>query len=68
MSTLVDRVKSIVYEDGYIRATMESDVEICFPIAGNPRLSKGSVEQLNNIEVSPFCSRLNYLDGDCQII
>ena len=64
MSTLVDRVKSIVYEDGYIRATMESDVEICFPIAGNPRLSKGSVEQLINIEVSPFGLHWPDLDED----
>ena len=54
MNTLVDQVKSCVYRDGHILVTMESGVEIRFPIAGNPRLSKGTPPQLNNIEVSPF--------------
>jgi len=64
MNTLVDPVKSAVYEDGHICLTMESDVEIRFPVAGNPRLSNGTAEQLNNIEVSPFGLHWPDLDED----
>jgi len=54
MNTLVDKVRSTVYRDGHIVVSMESGVEIRFPVSGNPRLSRGTPEQLNNIEVSPF--------------
>jgi len=33
---------------------MESDSEIRFPVAKNPRLVRGTAAQLNNIEISPF--------------
>jgi len=62
MSTLVDAVKSASYEEAHIVVVMESDVEIRFPVAGNPRLSKGTPQQLNNIEVSP--SGLHWPDLD----
>jgi hypothetical protein len=62
MNTLVDKVKSAVYQDGQIVVGMESGVEIRFPVVGNPRLSKATREQLNNIEVSPF--GLHWLDLD----
>ena len=72
---MVDKVKSALYRDGRIVVSMESGVEIRFPIAGNPRLSKGTPEQLNNIEVSPFglhwpgldedLSFRGLLEGDC---
>ena len=62
MSTLVDVVKSASYEEGHIVVVMESEVEIRFPVAGNPRLSKGTPQQLNNIEVSP--SGLHWPDLD----
>ena len=42
MNTLVDKVKSAVYQNGYIVVIMERDVEIRFPVAGNPRLAKGT--------------------------
>ncbi len=64
MSTLVDKVKSAVYQDGHIVVSMESGVEIRFPVAGNPRLAKGTPEQLNNIEVSPFGLHWPDLDED----
>lgn len=64
MNTLVDQVKSAIYQDGYILVTMESAVEIRFPVAGNPRLSKGAPQQLNNIEVSPFGLHWPDLDED----
>ena len=43
---------------------MESDVEIRFPIARNPRLAKGSISQLNNVEISPFGIHWPDLDED----
>ena len=64
MSTLVDKVKSAVYQDGHIVVSMESGVEIRFPVAGNSRLSSGTPEQLNNIEVSPFGLHWPDLDED----
>lgn len=64
MNILVDQVKSAVYRDGYIQVTMESAVEIRFPVADNPRLSRGTPGQLNNIEVSPFGLHWPDLDED----
>ncbi len=64
MNTLVDKVASAVYRDAYIVVTMESGVEIRVPVAGNPRLSSGTPEQLNNIEVSPFGLHWPDLDED----
>ena len=64
MNTLVDKVKSAGYQDGYIVLIMQSGVEIRFPVSGNPRLSGGTAEQLNNIEVSPFGLHWPDLDED----
>ena len=64
MNTLIDKVHSAIYQDGKILVTMESQVEIRFPVAGNPRLSQGTPEQLNNIEVSPFGLHWPDLDED----
>ena len=54
MSTLVDTVRSAIYRDGHIVVTMESGVELRFPVAGNPRLASGTPAQLGHIEVSPY--------------
>lgn len=43
---------------------MESAVEIRFPIASNKRLARGTAEQLNNIEVSPYGLHWPDLDED----
>ena len=64
MSTSIDKVKSAEYRDGYVAVTMESGVEIRFSIAGNPRLSTGTPEQLNHIELSPFALHWPDLDED----
>ena len=64
MSTLVDKVTSAVYQEGHIVVAMQGDVQIRFPVAGNPRLSKGTPQQLNNIEVSPFGLHWPDLDED----
>ena len=60
----VESARSAVYRDGYIVVTMESGVEIRFPVAGNPRLCNGTPEQLNNVEVSPFGLHWPDLDED----
>jgi len=64
MSTLVDTVKSARYHDGHVVVQMTSGVEIRFPVAGNPRLAKGTPSQLNRIEVSPFGLHWPALDED----
>jgi hypothetical protein len=54
MSILTDRARSAVFRDGEIIVEMESGNEIRFPVAENPRLARGTVEQLSRIEISPF--------------
>ncbi len=54
MNTLADTVRSAFYRDGFIVVTVDGEVEIRFPVAGNHRLAQGTPKQLNNIEVSPF--------------
>jgi len=64
MNTLVDAARSAFYRDGFIVVTVDDEVEIRFPIAGNHRLAKGTPEQLSNIEVSPFGLHWPDLDED----
>jgi len=64
MSTLADKARSAVYREGHILVSMESGVEVRFPITGNPRLSRGTPEQLNHIEMSPFGLHWPELDED----
>lgn len=64
MSTLVDTVKSAIYRDGHIIVTMDSEVEVCFPVARNPRLAGGTPAQLGHIEVSPYGLHWPDLDED----
>jgi uncharacterized protein DUF2442 len=64
MSTLADKVKSAVYRAGHIVVTMESEVEVRFPVSGNPRLARGTPRQINNIEISPYGLHWPDLDED----
>ena len=64
MNTLVDTVKSVVHQAGQIIVTMESGVDVRFPVAGNARLAKGTPAQLNHVEVSPFGLHWPELDED----
>ena len=64
MSTLVDAVKAARYRDGFVAVVMESGVEIRFPIAGNPRLARGTSAELNHIEISPYGLHWPDLDED----
>jgi hypothetical protein len=64
MSILVDTARSAVYCDGHIVVTIDSEVEIRFPVTGNPRLARGTSAQLNHIEISPYGLHWPDLDED----
>ena len=64
MSVLIDSARSVVFRDDQIVITMESGSEIRFPVAENPRLAHGTVEQLSHIEISPFGIHWPELDED----
>lgn len=64
MSTLVDKPVTAYHQDGKIRVTMDSGLELAFPVAGNPRLEGQSHDRLDNIELSPFGLHWPDLDED----
>jgi hypothetical protein len=64
MSTLVDSARSATYRDGFIVITMQSGVEVRFPVTQNPRLARGTAAQLSHIEISPFGLHWPDLDED----
>ena len=64
MNALDDQLKCADYVDGHIVLVMESNAEIRFPVAGNPRLANGTPQQLSNIEASPFGLHWPDLDED----
>lgn len=67
MSTLIDEVKSAVYQDGMIIISMKSGSDITFSVAGNSRLANGTPAQLNHIEISPFGIHWPDLDEDLSL-
>ena len=64
MNTLVDTAKTVLYRDGHIVISMDSGVEVRFPVSRNPRLAQGTPQQLGNVEVSPFGLHWPDLDED----
>ena len=64
MSILIDNARSVVYRDGDIIVSMQSGVEIRFSVVENPRLARGTPEQLQNMEISPFGVHWPDLDED----
>jgi hypothetical protein len=56
--------RSADYDSGFIILSMESGIEIGFPVAKNARLARGTPAQLRNIEVSPFGLHWPDLDED----
>lgn len=64
MSALVDAAVSARYDAGYVIVAMESGVEIRFPVARNRRLARGTPDQLNNVEISPYGLHWPDLDED----
>jgi len=67
MNTLTDTIKSAGYHSGHIIVSFQSGVEIKFPILGNNRLAQSTVNQLNNIEVSPLGLHWPDLDEDLSL-
>lgn len=64
MSISTDRARSAVFRDGQIIIAMETDGDIRFPVAENPRLAQGTVKQLSRIEISPYGIHWPDLDED----
>jgi hypothetical protein len=64
MSTLVNTAKTVFYRDGHILISMDSGVEVRFPVSQNPRLSRGTPKELSNVEISPFGLHWPDLDED----
>ncbi len=67
MNILTDNALWDVFRDGHIIITMQSGTEIRFPVAENPRLARGTNEQLNKIELSPFGLHWPDLDEDLSL-
>lgn len=67
MNTLIDSALSAVHLDGMIVLTMSSGSEVRFPVALNPRLARGTPQQLGHIEISPFGLHWPELDEDLSI-
>ena len=64
MNTLTDTAHTAAFIGGEIIVRMESGREIRFPVAGNPRLARGTPAELNHIEISPFGLHWPDLDED----
>ena len=67
MSTLIDSALSAVYVDGMIVLTMRSGSQVHFPVAMNPRLARGTPQELGHIEITPFGLHWPELDEDLSI-
>jgi hypothetical protein len=67
MNTLIDTPTTARYESGHIEIEMASGRVIRFPIDQSPRLKCGSIEQLSEIELSPFGLHWPQLDEDLSL-
>ena len=63
-ATLADSAKSVEVRNGEVIVLMQSGAKIRFKASVNPRLAKGSPEQLENLELSPFGIHWPDLDED----
>lgn len=64
MNTLTDKARTVAHVDGFIVVRMESGTEIRFPVVENPRLARGTHQELSHIEISPFGLHWPDLDED----
>lgn len=64
MNILADEAVSASHKDGRICIRFKSGHELTFPIKGNLRLERGSHEDLNAMELSPFGIHWPKLDED----
>jgi hypothetical protein len=53
-----------MHANGFIVVRMDGGAEIRFPVAENPRLARGTPQQLERIEISPFGLHWPDLDED----
>ncbi len=67
MSTSTDRPVRAWHREGKIHITMESGLEVSFPVCGNPRLEGQPEEKLDNIELSPSGLHWPDLDEDLSL-
>lgn len=67
MSTLIDQPRSASFHDGFVVIVLQSGATLRFPAAENPRLARGTPEQLGRIEISPFGLHWPELDEDLSI-
>jgi hypothetical protein len=67
MNILNDTAISAKYADGLIVVRMAGGEEFRFAVAENPRLARGTSQQLNHIEISPFGLHWPDLDEDLSI-
>ncbi len=67
MNTLIDTPKKASCSDGVVEITMSSGDQLRFPIADNPRLSRGTQAELSDIELSAFGIHWPQLDEDLSI-
>jgi hypothetical protein len=59
--------RSAAFRDGFIVIMLQSGAKLRFTVAENPRLAKGTPEQLNDIEISPFGRHWQDLDEDLSV-
>ena len=64
MSTFTEHKGTARYIDGHIVVEIGGEVELRFPVSGNPGLASARVDDLNRIEVSPFGLHWPTLDED----
>jgi hypothetical protein len=64
MSILHDIAQSASFDGTGIVVTMQSGIQHRFLVSENPRLARGTPEQLRNIEISPFGLHWPDLDED----
>jgi len=64
MRALIDTARSVCYREGNIVIVMQGGKEFRFPVSENPRLAKGTPEQLNHVELSLFGIHWPDLDED----
>ena len=64
MNTLTNSHSNASFSNGYVFVTMDTGVEIKFPVDKNPRLRSATHSELNNIEISPYGLHWPDLDED----
>lgn len=64
MNTLANNKITAYFSNGYVFVSMETGVEIKFPVEKNTRLRDGMPAQLNNIEISPLGLHWPDIDED----